>query len=416
MSDLPWIRFVALRWFNSGRESGPSLKPAMAGIAVGVAAMIIIIGVMNGFQMGFMDSVLELDSYHLRVDYSAQNQLDALAKDRYPGVRTVLPFLDIRTMVLNEKGRAEALRLKVLPDDALQRDPKLTQMLRVRSGGFGPGLLIGSELAQRLEVGIDDTLSVVSVLLDPDEGVSASTEPMRVAGIFQSGFYDFDAGLAFLPVSQSGTLAKGEIWRIGIKLVDRFDDARTLALLQADGLSETQIQSWRSYNRAFFGALRMEKSMMMLLVGLIFLVVGVNIFHSLRKAVFARIEDIATLKALGSGSASLRRIFMLDGVIAGIGGAVLGLLVGLFIALNVNQVFAVLENLIALVADLLPGKYRSFSFFSPDFFYISDVPVRLLFTEVFFIFMAGASSAVIAALAASRRISSLKPSEVLRDE
>ena len=160
----------------------------------------------------------------------------------------------------------------------------------------------------------------------------------------------------------------------------------------------------------------MEKSIMMILVGLIFLVVGVNIFHALRKAVYARFEEIATLKALGAGSGSLRKVFMINGASAGLGGAGIGVAVGLLIALNVNQVFGALEALMAVVAGLLPGVSGSFSFFSPDFFYIADVPVRLPFSEVLFIFISGAASAMAAAWAASTRISSLKPSEVLRDE
>jgi lipoprotein-releasing system permease protein len=202
----------------------------------------------------------------------------------------------------------------------------------------------------------------------------------------------------------------------GIKLTDRFNDTHAIALLRAAGIPKEQIESWRTYNRAFFGALRMEKAIMMILVGLIFLVVGVNIFHALRKTVYARVEDIATLKALGADSRSLRRVFMVDGASAGLGGAAIGLVSGLFVALNVNQVFSFLEALIAVVASILPGQTGSFAFFSPDFFYIADVPVRLPFFEVLFIFTSGAVSAMVAAWAASTRISSLKPSEVLRDE
>jgi lipoprotein-releasing system permease protein len=388
----------------------------MAGIAVGVAAMMIILGVMNGFQMGFIDSVLELDSYHIRVESDGQKYLDALDTDEHPGIRTVLPFIDMRTLALNARGKTEALRIKVIPDDAFQRDSSLPGMLQLQSGSYGNGILVGSEFAQRMNVGTDDTISVLTVQMDPDLGVTAATVPMRISGIFHSGFYDFDAGLAFLPSSKAAQIAEGETWMTGIKLADRFDDARMLALLRAGGIPEGQIESWRSYNRAFFGALRMEKSIMMILVGLIFIVVGVNIFHALRKAVYARVEDIATLKALGASSASLRRVFMIDGATAGLGGAALGLVIGLLVALNVNQVFAFLESFIAVLAGFLPGGNGSFAFFSPDFFYIAAVPVRLPFTEVLFIFISGAASAMVAAWAASIRISSLKPSEVLRDE
>ena len=304
MSSLSWIRFIAFRWFKAGRDSGPSLGPAMAGIAVGVAAMIIIVGVMNGFQMGFIDSVLELDSYHLRVDNSGNHPVDDLDVIDYPGIRTVLSFIDIRTMAMNDRGKVEALRIKVIPDGAFMLDKALQDMLVLQSGSFGNGILLGSEFAQRLNVDVDELLSILTVQIDPDEGVSASTIPVRISGVYHSGFYDFDAGLAFLPSSFAEGIADGESWMIGIKLFDRFDDTHTLSLLRTRGIPEGQIESWRSYNKAFFGALRMEKAIMMILVGLIFLVVGVNIFHALRKTVYARLEDIATLKALGADSRS----------------------------------------------------------------------------------------------------------------
>ena len=416
MTDLPWVRFIAIRWFKAGRESGPSLGPAMAGIAVGVAALIIIIGVMNGFQMGFIDSVLELDSYHLRIGPSGQAGMAAIDAETYPGIQAILPFIDVRTMAMNDRGKAEALRIKIIPDDAFTRDEALPRMLELQSGSFGDGILIGSEFAHRLNVNVDDLISVLTVQVDPEEGVQAATIAVRVSGVYHSGFYDFDTGLALLPSSSAHGIADGEPWMTGIKLKDRFDDTRMMAKLQTGGVPAAGIESWRSYNRAFFGALRMEKSIMMILVGLIFLVVGVNIFHALRKAVYARFEDIATLKAIGADSGSLRMVFMINGASAGLGGAFIGLAIGLLIALNVNQVFAALESLMAMVSGLFPGANGSFSFFSPDFFYISDVPVRLPFIEVLFIFISGGASAMAAAWAASTRISSLMPSEVLRDE
>jgi lipoprotein-releasing system permease protein len=416
MADISWVRFVAFRWFKAGRESGPSLGPAMVGIAVGVAALIIIIGVMNGFQMGFIDSVLELDSYHIRIGSEDKIMVATIDSVDFPGIRTVMPFIDVRTMAMNDSGRTEALRIKVVPDDAFIQDPALPGMLELRSGSFGDGILLGSEFAQRLDVRVDDSMSVLTVQVDPDEGVKASTISVRVSGVYHSGFYDFDSGLAFLPASAARGIAMGEPWLTGIKLEDRYDDTRIMARLQVAGFPPETIESWRTYNRAFFGALRMEKSVMMILVGLIFLVVGVNIFHALRKAVYVRFEDIATLKSLGADSGSLRMVFLLNGALAGLGGAVIGLAIGLLIALNVNQVFAVLEDLVALATVWIPGDAGAFSFFSPDFFYLSDVPVRLPFMEVLFIFISGSAAAVAAAWAASTRISSLKPSEVLRDE
>lgn len=415
MSRGSWVCFTAMRWFKSGHGTGPSLAPATAGIAVGVAALIIVMGVMNGFQLGFIDAVLEIDSYHIRLEHYTADRQSLI--DSLPGIRSAIQFVDIRTVVMSGRGKAEPVRIKILPIDAFDVDTGLHEHIEIQSGQFGGGLLIGSELSRRLNVRTGDMLSVLSVSADPDEGVVTGTEYIPVSGVFHCGFYDFDSSLAFIPAATAHALLRGETWTLGIKLLDRYDDIRVLKLLnQAIPTGMTSFSSWRSYNRSFFGALRMEKTIMLILVGLIFLVVGVNIFHALRKSVHARMEDIATLKALGGNAVQLRSIFMINGATAGLGGATLGLLAGMLIATNINQVFHGLEIIIAFIAALLPGASNRFAFFSPNFFYITSVPVRLPLIEILFIFGAGSLSALVAAWAASKRITELSPAEVLRDE
>ena len=132
-----------------------------------------------------------------------------------------------------------------------------------------------------------------------------------------------------------------------MKLSDRYADRAFCERIQSKlGLGPDKIESWRDYNRAFFGALRTEKTVMMLLIGLIFLVVGVNIFHSMRRAVAERTEDIAVLKAMGAGPDELGRVFVIDGLAIGAGGALVGLVVGLLIAVNVNEVFSLVEAVV----------------------------------------------------------------------
>lgn len=427
MRRSAWVFYVARRWFRPGRQAGPSLAPAAAGIAVGVAALLCVIGVMNGFQMGFIESVLELDSYHLRLpprdSLAEARALAGIARralgDPEPGgyaaaVEAALPFADVRTIVSSRRGKTAPLRIKVVPDDALSLDAALAERLEMRSGGFGGGLVIGSELARRLGLRVGQTVSALRVSADEEEGLAVGMVELPVAGVFHSGYYDFDASLAFIDASSSGGLAEGEPWIVGLKLRDRYGDARARAELEALGVAGAE--SWRDYNRAFFGALRMEKTVMMLLVGLIFIVVGVNIFHSMRKAVYGRTEDIATLKALGADSVAVRRVFMLDGLAAGGGGALVGLASGLALALNVNEVFGLLEAAAGLVYRALGGAGKAIEFFSPEYFYIADVPVRLGVGETAFIAASGAAAAILAALAASSRVSRILPSEVLRDE
>jgi len=369
---------------------------------------------MNGFQMGFIDAVLDLDSYHVRVRADSADGGAGAVLTAVHRAKAVVPFVDLRTMASNERGKAAPLRIKVVPDDIEDLDPAFAARLEFRSGSFSGGLVVGSELARYLDLRIGDTVSVLAVSAGDEEGLDVGLVDLAVAGIYHCGYYEFDAALAFLPESSSGGLGAGESAILGVRLSDRYGDARAVAELSAAGISGAE--SWRDYNRAFFGALRMEKSVMLLLVGLIFIVVGVNIFHSMRKAVYNRVEDIATMKALGADSRSVQAVFLLDGIATGLGGAFSGLALGLLLATNVNGVFSLLETIVGALYGLFGGSGAGFEFFSPDLFYIGDVPVRLSFAETLFITLAGAASALAAAWAASSRVSRIMPSEVLRDE
>jgi lipoprotein-releasing system permease protein len=179
--------------------------------------------------------------------------------------------------------------------------------------------------------------------------------------------------------------------------------------------------SWRAFNRSIFGALRLEKTLMMLLVGLIFVVVGGNIYQSLRRSVVERTEEIAVLKALGAPPASIRTVFTLEGLLIGVLGGVIGVTLGLLVSENVNGVFALAEwtvNAVTGALQLLGGAIGEgrFTIFSPAYFYITEVPTRAVLWETVGIFLFAMVSATAAAYFASFRVARIKPAEVLRNE
>lgn len=442
MNPKRWIGFVSLRWFAAGGESGGSVSAVLAasGIAIGVAALVLVIGVMNGFQLGYIESVLEVSSFHVRVDgepkpaasLSAlpdQVLVSRLASE--PGVSSVLPFAETRCLISSRDGRAYPLSLRALPDEAASMDPGMMRALGMsgtENGSAWPGrggLFLGAELAQYLGLRAGDEADLLVVSAGAEEGVEARTVKVAVDGTFKSDYFDFDFGMAVMPFSSAGGIfPKDSVPRLtyGIKLKDRYADVGFCARVSADlGLGPDRVESWRDFNRSFFGALRLEKTVMMILIGLIFLVVGVNIFHSMRRAVAERTEDIAVLKAMGASPKEIGRVFILDGLAIGAGGAIAGLVLGLVLAVNVNEVFAIVESIVNAAAGLF---YRiaggagidEFRVFSPKYFYLMEVPVRVLYPETFMVTAAAISAAAAAAAAAARRISGLAPSEVLRYE
>jgi len=431
-----WIGFVSRRWFSARRESGGSAASvlAAAGIGVGVAALVVVLGVMNGFQLGFIESILEVSSFHVLVEDERAGPPDAslisrLGEER--GVLSVLPFSESRCLIAAPDGRVMPLSVRSLPNDAAEIDPRMARAIGLEGPLFGariegdPGIVLGSELARYLGLTVGSRVELIAVYGSGEEGAVSRTARLRVERVFRSGYYDFDFGLAFMSFEDRASAfpsAGPVLYSYGIKLRDRFADAPFVARLsQGYGLGPGRVQGWREYNRAFFGALRTEKTVMMILVGLIFAVVGVNIYHAMRRAVAEKTEDIAVLRATGASPEAVRRAFVLDGLAVGAAGAAAGLIVGLLIAVNVNEVFAIAEavvNGLSYAASRLTraGASGNFRVFSPQYFYLMEVPVRVLFPETFFVAAAAVAAAGGAAAAASARVSRLSPLEALRDE
>ena len=428
-----WIVFVSRRWFSGRMDGGgsPFSWLAVSGIAIGVAALVVVLGVMNGFQLGFIESILDVSSFHLRVDEQRGSDEGLIARiASEPSVLSVLPFSERHCLLSTQDGRAFPLSLRVMPDDARQRDPSMMSALGMMDAGAwkpGGGMILGAELARYLGIEPGSVVDILVVSAGGDVGVEAQTIKMRVDGLFRSGYYAFDFGMAVLPISSSAAASflhtgRPQHFTYGVKLRERFSDVAVSEQLRIDlGLGADRVESWRDYNRAFFGALRTEKTVMMLLIGLIFLVVGVNIFHSMRRAVVEKTEDIAVLKAMGGSPEELKRVFIINGLAVGAGGALLGLAAGLLVAINVNEVFAIAEafvNALSDIASRIQGGLgaQDFHVFSPRYFYLSEVPVRILFPETFFVTAAAIASAAIAAATAADRMSGLVPAEILRYE
>jgi len=409
-----WINHIALRWFTKGTDTSTSFIPAAAGIAIGVTALIVIISVMNGFQMGFIESVLELDSYHLRIARQATVTIDQISS--LPQIRTVMAFSETRTMIRNQAGSLLPVKLKFIPDNPEHLDPELGSRLNLIQGSLQntDGILIGNEMARRLRVATGDTLSLLVLKSSVADGLNTELAELEVKGIYNSAYYEFDSGLAFLSESAiPDLLPEGlEFW--GIMLKDRFDDILVMSQLIDLGIPLEDIESWRTYNKAFFGALRMEKTIMLLLVGIIFLVVGVNIFYAMRKIIFERMDEIAILKAIGGRVYSVRHIFVINGLVTGTGGALIGLIFGLLISMHINSIAKAIETAAGLLAGFT--GLRQLNILSSDIFYMAGIPVRIVFSEVLFITLAGIFSAVFAAWFSSGRITKFGPAEVLRHE
>jgi len=428
-----WVLFVASRYIFKGRPNTPVLS--VLGIAFGVLTLIIIIAVMNGFQLGFIESILEISSYHIRLE-SVPPQLITRAQEMImtvPGVSAAVPFMEFQALAKGRRTGQQAVLIRGVPENAAEKDKLMNTKLDFEDGSFdisGPNsVLLGSELAKRLGLATGNSVtmfSITKILSAQDESGLAD---FTITGIFRTGFYEYDCSWAFVNIENNAFFTDDNEVILGVKITNRFQDRIVLERIKKElshvyGFEDVKLSSWRDYNRSFFGALRTEKLFMFILVGLIFIVVALNIFQSQRRAVLQRREEIGLLRAVGGAQMAVRLVFVCDGAIIGLTGAGIGLVFGLFIATHIPQFFSLVEYIVNTCIGLINAlggffgveQAGNFAVFSPAIFYIKEIPSRIIPAEVIIIFMFGFLSALSAAWFASRKASKIQPAEVLRYE
>ncbi|MFP4329117.1 MAG: ABC transporter permease [Spirochaetaceae bacterium] len=430
-----WTRFLGGRYMQTaGNLRGhASVRLSIIGIAAGVMTLITVLSVMNGFQNSTIQSILEVSSYHLRLE---SEELSALSDSRLdslrdaPEVRAVVPFVDVQALARGFFQQPDTVLLRGVPQDLFALDRRIAERIEIVEGRFDlsreRSVVIGAELARSVGAGVGDAISLVHL---PDSAAGAARPDetqMVVAGVFRTGYLDFDRSWAFISLETASQLFDAPVSTIGVKLENRFQEARAAAALEealrGSEVTDPRIVSWREFNRGIFGALRVEKSMMLLLVGLIFLVVAVNIFHTLNRSVAERQEEIALLRALGATPREVTSVFLGQGVTIGFIGASSGLLLGLFLSVNINAVFEAAELLINGAISLLSWVSRGaragqgVEIFSARDFYLAEVPVEIRFLEAVMIYLFAVFSATLAGYGASRRVSAVSPASLLREE
>lgn len=443
MVKKEWILFVAARFLKAKRKSG-KVSPAffsIIGLTVGVLTLVSVLGVMNGFQLGFIEDILEIGSYHIRITPAEGVDAGLLAErlSAMEGVGAAVPFVDVQTMVESPFSSVNGCNIRAADRARMVADPGWKRQVEVRdSVAFftSPGGLedpekgtvwIGNVLAAMIGVSSGDRVSFYSMAGDSFSGLRPKKVELSVSVVLSTGYYEYDSAFVFADLDDIGAIAGGdERTLIGIKLKDRWKDRQFLQNLEMV-LPAGQISSaisWRSFNKAFFGALRMEKLAMVIILGVIFLVVGVNIKHSLERTVWEKRKAIGLLRSLGASPRDIRAVFLLDGLMIGLSGGGTGLLLGLGIAHNINALFSLVEMVVngfmaflnTLLVPLVGTAGTPFAIFSSSYFYMQEVPSRVMFVEAYAIFLFALLSSVWAAWSASKRVDDFDPAEILRYE
>lgn len=436
-----WVLFVA-RAFGGASESarGSARRPARAGakvrrpsrtpavqriaaalIAGGVAALIVVMSAMNGFQLSFIDAILEISSYHVRAEGVDRAELEQWARGERD-VISVVPFVESFGFAVGPRGAAGVL-VRGVPPDVMARDAAFERELRIVSGEFDlstpDACVLGDSLARQLGARCGSAVSVVSAGGEAGAEGAGSVRRFTVKGIFFSGYSNINAAYSFVPLRATDGGQSGGRATCGVKVRDR-DRAEVTAKRCAAAFPRARVTSWHEYNRSFFAVLRTEKNLLFAVVMLIFVVVGINIFNSMSRAVLERRREIAILSALGARRRDVRAVFMLQGLRCGITGAVPGAVLGVLLARNMGAVFRALSK-VQLAAERAwalitrPGM-AAYVTENPMYAVYARIPARVFPREVAAIALFGVAAALLASVIASRKALKLNVAEELHDE
>jgi len=270
-----------------------------------------------------------------------------------------------------------------------------------------PGIIIGRELAKNLGISLFDTVEILSPMgISTPMGMVPRIKTFLVVGIFDSGFFEYDATLAFTSLKDSQSLMNMDNKVTGIEIkVDDIYQARTIAQRIVEKLGfPFWARDWMQMNKNLFAALKLEKRVMFIILALIVLVAAFNIICTLIMVVMEKNKDIAILKSMGATSRGIMKIFVLQGLIIGAVGTFLGAITGLLIATNLNQISLYVEKLLGI--KILPS----------DVYYLSSLPSQVNYWDLVVIVIGSLLISFLATLYPSRSASKLDPAEALRYE
>ena len=423
---LPYEIFVGLRYLRAKRRNRTiSLNTvvSIAGITLGVAALIGTVGIMTGFKEDIQAKILGTTAHIIVQDRmkDAISEYDPVTKQvaTVPGVVAATPFV-LKQVLLTTQTAVQGIVIRGIDP---QREGTVTELAKNLSTGQlddlsrpvkvrqppaddptgpaveteKPGIILGKELALRLGVFVGDTINVVSPVGPISAiGMVPKIRTFALVALFSSGMYEYDSSLAYIDITEAQKFFNmGQtVTGIEIKVTDVFRAAETARSIEQSLGFAYGARDWMQMNRNLFSALKLEKTMMFLLLVLITIVASFNIVSTLTMIVTEKQKEIAILKAMGATRKSIRRIFMLNGLIIGLSGTAIGIPLG----------YAFLWLI------------QTFWTFDPTVYYISRIPVHVQALDVLLV----AGSAIVISFAAtvypSLQAAKLEPVAALRYE
>ncbi len=425
---MPYEFFISLRYLRARRKQifvSIITFISIAGIFLGVAALIIVLAVMNGFETDLRSKILGINSHIILMEYSGAMRNHPQVMKEIAGVAGVVastPFIYSQAMLKNGKNVTGIVLRGLSTKDARQvinlgkfREGKLDDLrdgeqripgLKPELSGL-PGIIIGRELAKNLGVFLYETVHVVSPAgVSTPMGMVPRMKPFLVVGIFESGFYEYDATLAYISLKNCQEfLNMGEmVTGLEIRVDDIYRADRIAKSIEKKLGYPYWGRNWMEMNKNLFSALKLEKRVMFIILSLIVLVAAFNIISALIMIVMEKSKDIAILKTMGATRAGIMKIFIFQGLIVGAIGTFFGCIAGLAVAFNLEALSRFVEKLFGF--KILPG----------DVYYLSELPSQVNYGDVGIIILGTMLISFCSTIYPSWRASRLDPAESLRYE
>ncbi len=408
-------RMLSMRYLRARRKEGFISVIAgfsFLGIMLGVATLIIVMAVMNGFRTELLNKILGINGHmvvqpidRLLDDY----QQIADAVDAIPGVQLALPYVDGQALA-STRNQNTGVLVRGVPESGLKRLSVIAD--NIRSGtldGFdaAEGLVIGVRLAEQLGLAVGDGLTLVSPrgTVTPF-GTTPRVKTYPVTAIFEVGMSEYDLAFVYMPIgeaqlyfNQEGIASAVEIF---VDDPDRMDDFRAAVSAALD--RQMFLSDWRQRNQSFFTALEVERNVMFLILTLIVLVAALNIISGLIMLVKDKTRDIAVLRTMGATRGAILRVFFMTGASIGTVGTLAGLALGVVVCLNIESI------------RQLIGWLTGTELFASEFYYLSQLPAEMAPSDVITVVTMSLALSFLATLYPAWRAARLDPVEALRYE
>ena len=415
---VPYELFIAWRYVRSSKRTSGSAGgflsfisfASVAGIALGVWALIVVLSVMNGFQKEVRDRMLSVVA-HIEIfgaDRPVPNWERLLADaKKHSRVAAGAPYVMAQAMLTNADAVRGAVIRGVLPEHE-EKVAGLT-IKRGKLSDLKPGefnVVLGNELARALGVSIGDKVTLIAPQGNvTPAGVIPRLKQFRVAGMFDSGHFEYDSALALIALEDAQKLFRIEgVTGIRLKVDDLYEApiiARDLTRIVS---GDVLIRDWGRINRNWFAAVQVEKRMMFIILTLIVAVAAFNLVSSLVMTVTDKRADIAILRTLGATPGSILRIFMIQGSVSGAFGTLLGAAAGIITALNIGTWVPAIERLFGI------------QFLAKDIYFINTLPSDPRMGDIGFIIVIALLLSLVATIYPSWRAARIQPAEALRYE